>query len=73
VNEDDLTIVSGEASLRLYQFDSKQAQHYFCTGCGIHTFYRLKKLPDQFGINAGCLDGVDTAWLTPTRTYGSRT
>ena len=71
-DEDDLEILTGNEHLSLYQFDSKEAEHYFCKHCGIHTFYRLRMLPDKFGINAGCLDEVDLTTLTPVLTEGSK-
>ena len=67
-DEKDLEIVAGRDDLQLYQFGTHDAQHYFCSQCGIHTFYRLKKLPDKFGINSGCLDEVDLAGLNPVFT-----
>ena len=70
-DEKDLKILSGNETLNLYQFDSKEAEHYFCKCCGIHTFYRLKMLPNKFGINSGCLDEIDLTSLTPVLTKGS--
>lgn len=72
-DEADLEIVSGKECLELYQFNTEKAEHYFCRRCGIHTFYRLRKLPDKFGINAACLAGVDVDALTPTLSMGSIT
>ena len=31
--------------LKLYQFHSKTAKHYFCTICGIHTHNRPRRDP----------------------------
>jgi len=55
----DLKVVSGEDKLSLYQFDSKEAEHYFCSICGIYTHHKRRSNPDQYGINLGCLEGVD--------------
>ena len=54
-----LKIVNGEDKLRLYQFDTKEAEHYFCSICGIYTHHRRRSNPNQYGINLGCLEGVD--------------
>ena len=54
-----LKIVSGEDKLRLYQFDTKEAEHYFCSVCGIYTHHKRRSNPNQYGINLGCLEGVD--------------
>ncbi len=72
-DESDLEILSGNEFLLQYQFNENRAEHYFCQQCGIHTFYRLKKLPNKFGINSGCLEGVDISALTPSYTEGSKT
>ena len=57
-NLDDIQIVSGEAALTLYQFNTKTAKHYFCSVCGIYTHHQRRSNPDQYGVNAACLEGV---------------
>ncbi len=52
-------IVKGEDVLSLYQFDTKEAKHYFCSICGIYTHHKRRSNPHQFGINIGCLEGVN--------------
>ena len=54
-----LKIVNGEDKLKLYQFDSKEAEHYFCSICGIYTHHKRRSNPNQYGINLGCLEKVD--------------
>ena len=56
---DKIRIVKGEDVLKLYQFDSKEAKHYFCSNCGIYTHHQRRSFPDQYGINVGCLEGVN--------------
>ena len=46
-------------SLRLYQFNTKTARHYFCSNCGIYTHHQRRSNPEQYGFNVGCLDGVN--------------
>lgn len=70
--EENLNILTGESALSKYQFNTKVAEHYFCKICGIYTFHRMRKLPDQFGVNSGCLEGVDPLSLTPILTEGSK-
>jgi hypothetical protein len=55
----DLTIVSGEDALTLYQFNTKVAKHYFCKHCGIYPFHQTRKDPLLWRANIGCLEGVD--------------
>lgn len=52
-------IVQGESALRLYQFNTKTAKHYFCSNCGIYTHHQRRSNPGQYGYNVGCLEGVN--------------
>ena len=59
VARDGLQIVRGQAHLRLYQFNTHVAEHYFCGICGIYTHHRRRSNPDQYGYNVACLEGID--------------
>lgn len=54
----DLTITQGENCLTLYQFNTMQAKHFFCSKCGIYTHHQRRSNPEQYGVNAACLEGV---------------
>ena len=54
-----LKVVKGKDILSLYQFDTKEAEHYFCSMCGIYTHHKRRSNPDQYGINLGCLEDFD--------------
>lgn len=54
-----LKIIKGEDKLRVYQFNTKVAEHYFCTVCGVHTHQRRRSNPNLYSINIACLEGVD--------------
>ncbi len=54
----DLTITQGSEALTLYQFNTKKAEHYFCSKCGIYTHHRRRSNPNHFSINVACLEGV---------------
>ena len=54
----DIEITSGMELLTLYQFNTKQAKHYFCSKCGIYTHHQRRSNPDQYGVNVACLDGI---------------
>ena len=56
--KDGLVFLAGEDALTLYQFNTAVAEHYFCSKCGIYTHHRRRSNPNQYGINAACLDGV---------------
>lgn len=57
-NLDAMRIIAGESQLTLYQFNTKSAKHWFCANCGIYTHHQRRSNPNQFGINAACLEGV---------------
>lgn len=54
-----MRIVRGQDVLRLYQFNTCTAKHYFCSVCGIYTHHQRRSNPEQYGYNIGCLDGVN--------------
>ena len=54
----DFQVVEGADALRLYQFNTGAAEHYFCSTCGIYTHHRRRSNPNEYGVNAACLDGV---------------
>jgi hypothetical protein len=57
-NVGDLVFHAGEDALTLYQFNTRVAQHYFCSKCGIYTHHRRRSNPNQLSINVACLEGV---------------
>lgn len=54
----NLKIIEGENKLSLYQFNTMEAKHYFCSICGIYTHHQRRSNPHQFGYNTACLEGV---------------
>jgi hypothetical protein len=54
-----IKIIKGAADLKLYQFNSKTAKHYFCSNCGIYTHHQRRSNPTEYGFNIGCLEGVN--------------
>ncbi len=57
-NLDDIHIVQGADKLTLYQFNTGQAKHYFCSVCGIYTFHSRRSVPSQYGVNVACIAGL---------------
>ena len=53
-----LHIVQGEDKLTSYRFNTGQAQHFFCSQCGIYTHHQRRSNPHQYGVNVACLEGV---------------
>ena len=56
---ENFKINKGEDKLKLYQFHSKVAKHYFCSNCGIYTHHNPRSNPSMTGFNVGCMDDVD--------------
>ena len=59
VTLDRLEIVKGEDKIKLYQFNTKTAKHFFCSVCGIYTHHQRRSNPSQYGFNVACLGGVN--------------
>ena len=55
----DVKITKGKEKLKLYQYHTKGAEHYFCSECGIHTHNLRRSDPNTFGINIGCIDEIE--------------
>ena len=60
VNNEDFRVIRGEDSLKLYQFHSKVAKHYFCKNCGIYTHHNPRSNPSMTGFNVGCIDDINS-------------
>lgn len=57
-NLEDIKVLQGEDALTLYQFNTREAKHYFCSKCGIYTFHQRRSSPDQYGVNVACIEGM---------------
>ena len=60
---DQFKLISGEENLKIYQWNSKIAKHYFCKNCGINTHHQRRSKPDEYGVNVGCLAGFNMDWI----------
>jgi len=63
VKNEDFKITKGEKNLKMYQFHSKVAKHYFCFNCGIYTHHHPRSNPAMTGFNIGCIDDIDSFTL----------
>ena len=50
-------ILRAADALTTYSFNTRVAKHMFCRTCGVHPFYRPRSHPDDWDVNALCLDG----------------
>lgn len=62
---DGLRIVKGAKNLTIYRWGTKTAEHWFCRTCGIYTHHRRRSNPNEYGVNAACLEGVNPRDLDP--------
>jgi hypothetical protein len=51
-------IVAGEDVLTSYRFNTRTAEHFFCSRCGIYTHHQRRSSPGQYAVNVACLDGI---------------
>ncbi len=58
VSGDEFTLLTPWQALTTYTFNSGVAQHWFCSTCGVKSFYRPRSHPDGISVNARCLDDV---------------
>lgn len=54
-----IRVVKGSEHLKLYEFNTQTAKHYFCGNCGIYTHHQRRSNPEQYGFNVGCLEGIN--------------
>ncbi len=55
---DAFRINQGEDKLATYRFNTRTAEHHFCSKCGIYTHHNRRSNPNQLGVNAACLAGI---------------
>lgn len=63
-----LRILKGAEELKLYQFNTMTARHYFCGRCGIYTHHQRRADPTLYAFNVACLEGVNPFELGPVPT-----
>ncbi len=56
-------LLSAPDAVALYEFNTKTAKHYFCSVCGIHSYYIPRSHPDMIDVNVRCLEGIDVGSL----------
>ena len=59
VEPEQFRLLSSSDALALYEFNTKTAKHYFCSACGISSYYIPRSHPDMIDVNVRCLDGVN--------------
>ncbi len=49
-------LISGREALSTYSFNTHVAKHFFCSTCGVKSFYIPRSHPDGISVNARCID-----------------
>ncbi len=47
----DFTLINGKRLLKTYKFGTKSAIHFFCTSCGVKSFYQPRSHKNCYSIN----------------------
>lgn len=55
VPADDFELLTSREHLGEYRFNTGTARHWFCTSCGVKSFYRPRSNPDGYNLNLNCL------------------
>jgi hypothetical protein len=67
VPADQFKLISGQEALTTYSFNTNTAKHYFCSTCGVKSFYVPRSHPDGISVNARCIDSgtIESMSVTP--------
>jgi hypothetical protein len=67
VDDAQFRLLKGQDALALYTFNTHAAKHYFCSVCGVKSFYKPRSHPAGISVNARCLDegSVESMSITP--------
>ena len=57
--KENVKLVKGQDGLKLYQYHTKVAEHYFCSNCGIYTHHKMRSNPNMIGVNVACIEGIN--------------
>ena len=64
VAKDRFTLIRGQDSLTTYTFNTGIAKHFFCSHCGVKSFYVPRSHPDGVSVNARCIDAGSIEAMT---------
>jgi hypothetical protein len=56
VPADRFKLISGSEALSTYSFNTHTAKHFFCSTCGVKSFYVPRSHPDGISVNVRCID-----------------
>lgn len=56
VPQERFKLICGQEAITTYRFNTGVAQHFFCSHCGVKSFYVPRSHPDAISVNARCID-----------------
>jgi hypothetical protein len=56
VPHDRFELITGRDALASYRFGTGAAEHFFCSTCGVKSFYQPRSHPNCWSLNAHCFD-----------------
>jgi hypothetical protein len=59
VTKAQFKLLSGKTKLTNYTFETGAAKHFFCSVCGIKSFYVPRSHPDGYSVNFRCLNAEE--------------
>jgi hypothetical protein len=67
VPADRFKLLSSREALTTYSFNTHVAKHFFCSTCGVKSFYIPRSHPDGISVNARCIDSdtIEAMSVTP--------
>ena len=63
-------LLRGKTKLTNYQFNTRSAKHFFCSVCGVKSFYVPRSHPDGYSVNFHCLHPEDFTSILTTQFDG---
>lgn len=70
VPKERFRLLTGKRKLTTYQFNTRAAKHFFCSVCGIKSFYVPRSHPDGYSVNFRCLNADDFKSILTTEFDG---
>ena len=64
VPAEQFKLLSGGDALATYTFNTGVAKHFFCSTCGVKSFYVPRSHPDGISVNARCIDAGSIESMT---------
>ena len=71
VPADRFKLLSSREALTTYSFNTHVAKHFFCSACGVKSFYIPRSHPDGISVNARCIDS-DTIEAMSVKPFDGR-